>query len=103
VPGDAYRAQSDIGCQTSEVFMMMYWGNGMGVWGYALMTVSMLLFWGLLITGVVLLARYVGSDRRQLPSTTVGPDPRTLLAERFARGEINEDDYRQRLKILSGL
>ena len=28
---------------------MMYWGNGMGGWGYVLMTVSMLLFWGLLI------------------------------------------------------
>jgi len=58
---------------------MMYWGNGMGGWGYVLMMVSMLLFWGLLIAGVVLLVRYVGSDRGQLPSTTAGPDPRSLL------------------------
>jgi putative membrane protein len=83
--------------------MMMYWGNGMGGWGYVLMTVSMLLFWGLLIAGVVLLVRYVGGDRRQPPSTIAGPDPRSLLAERFARGEINEDEYRQRLKVLSGV
>jgi putative membrane protein len=81
---------------------MMNWGNGMGAWGYVLMTVSMLLFWGLLIAGVVLLVRYVGGDRRQPLATTAGPDPRSLLAERFARGEINEDEYRQRLKVLSG-
>jgi putative membrane protein len=91
------------GQHASEVFTMMYWGNGIGGWGYVLMTVSMLLFWGLLIAGVVLLVRYVGGDRRQPPSPTAGPDPRSLLAERFARGEINEDDYRQRLKVLSGV
>jgi putative membrane protein len=96
-------AKRFTGQRTSEVFMMMYWGNGMGGWGYVLMTVSMLLFWGLLIAGVVLLVRYLGGDRRQPPSTTAGPDPRSLLAERFARGEINEDDYRQRLKVLNGV
>jgi putative membrane protein len=82
---------------------MMYWGSGMGSWGYVLMTVSMLLFWGLLITGVVLLVRYVAGERRQPPLPAGGPDPRTVLAERFARGEINEDDYRQRLKVLSSV
>lgn len=82
---------------------MMYWGNGMGGWGYVLMTVSMLLFWGLLIAGIVLLVRYVGGDRRQPPLTTARPDPRSLLAERFARGEINEDEYGQRLNVLNGV
>ena len=38
---------------------MMYWGNGMGGWGMALMTVSNLLFWGVLIAGVVVLVRYL--------------------------------------------
>jgi putative membrane protein len=82
---------------------MMYWGNGLGGWGYVLMTVSMLAFWGLLIAGAVLLVRYVTGDRRQVPPAlpSAGPDPRAVLAERFARGEINEEDYRQRLKVLS--
>jgi putative membrane protein len=82
--------------------MMMYWGSGMGGWGYVLMTVSMLLFWGLLIAGVVLLVRYVQTARQPLQTTPVS-DPRTLLAERFARGEIDEDDYRRRLEVLSGV
>jgi putative membrane protein len=91
------------GERVNEVFEMMYWGNGMGGWGYVLMTVSMLLFWGLLLAGVVLLVRYVGSDRRPPAPPPTGPDPRTVLAERFARGDINEDDYRQRLKVLSSI
>ena len=39
---------------------MMYYGPGMGAWGYLLMTANMLLFWGLLIAGVVFLVRYLG-------------------------------------------
>ncbi len=32
---------------------MMYWyGSGMSGWGYALMTVSMVLFWGAVIFGM---------------------------------------------------
>ena len=40
---------------------MMYWGPGMGGWGMALMIFGNLIFWGLLITIAVLLARYLQS------------------------------------------
>ena len=80
---------------------MMYWYNGTGGWGYALMAVSMVVFWGLVIAGVVLLVRWIGSDRPSAPTIEAG-GPRQVLAERFARGEIDETDYRQRLKVLSG-
>jgi len=86
-----------------EVLDMMYWGNGMGGWGYLLMAMSMVVFWGLLIAGVVLLVRYVAGERPRPAPPLAGPDPRAVLAERFARGDINEDDYRQRLKVLSGV
>ncbi len=39
---------------------MMYWGNGMGGWGMALMTVTNFLLWALVIAGVVVLVRYLG-------------------------------------------
>ncbi len=40
---------------------MMYWyGSGMSGWGYALMTVSMVLFWGAVIFGIVMLVRHFG-------------------------------------------
>ena len=40
---------------------MMYWyGSGMRGWGYALMTISLILFWGVVIFGIVMLVRYAG-------------------------------------------
>jgi putative membrane protein len=88
---------------------MMYWyGSGMSGWGYALMTVSMILFWGAVIVGVVSLVRYFGRSSQppaapppsQSPESP--PSPERLLAERFARGEINQEEYQQRLAVLRG-
>ena len=86
---------------------MMYWyGSGMSGWGYALMTVSMILFWGAVIFGIVALVRYVGrsgqSPAASPPpqSAESPPSPERLLAERFARGDISEEEYRQRLAVL---
>ena len=40
---------------------MMYWySSGMSGWGYALMTISLILFWGVVIFGIVMLVRYAG-------------------------------------------
>ena len=36
---------------------MMY-GYGMGGWGYALMAIGMILFWGAVIYGIAALVRY---------------------------------------------
>jgi putative membrane protein len=80
---------------------MMYWGPGMGGWGMALMIIGNLVFWGLLITVVVLLARYI-----RLGQTTSSPpaevSPQQIAAQRFARGEVNEDEYLRLLQVLSG-
>jgi putative membrane protein len=83
-----------------EEIAMMYWGNGMGAWGYALMALNMVVFWGLLIGGIVLMSRYLRGGQEQ-PPPPAGTDPKHLLAERFARGEIDEDEYRKRLKVLT--
>ncbi len=80
---------------------MMYWGNGMGVWGMVLMTVSTLLFWGLLIAGVVALVRYTGRGTPQAGSASDAATPQRILAERFARGEIDEEEYTRRLQVLT--
>jgi putative membrane protein len=90
-----------VACRSAKESTMMYWGNGMGGWGVALMTVSSLLFWGLIIAGVVLLVRYAG---RVAPAgggvATETATPQRILAERFARGEIDEDEYARRLRVL---
>ena len=82
--------------------MMYGYGIGMGGWGYALMTISMILFWGAVIYGVVALVRYTRRDapQRREPAEPAAPEPERLLAERFARSEIDEDEYYQRLTSL---
>jgi putative membrane protein len=80
---------------------MMYWGNGMGGWGMVLMTVSSLLFWGLVIAGIVTLVRYTGRGGQPATQANHGPTPQQVLADRFARGEIDEDEYTRRLQVLT--
>jgi putative membrane protein len=79
--------------------MMWWYGPGMSGWGYALMTVSMVLFWALVIFGVVALVRYLGRDER---GGSTPRSPEEVLAERFARGEIDEDQYKHSRETLAG-
>lgn len=79
---------------------MMWWygnSNGMDGWGYTLMTVSMVLFWGLIIYGVIATVRYLG---RQSRAAAARPTAEEVLAERFAHGQIDEPEYSERLSAL---
>lgn len=79
----------------------MYWsGHDMFGWGYPLGLIGMALFWVAVIIGIVALARYAGRGRYR-PGDPHQPAEH-LLAERFARGEIDEDEYRRRLAALRG-
>jgi len=83
---------------------MMFWrGEGMNGWGYAYMSVTMVLFWGVVILGIVALLRHLS---RSGQSGGAGDLPRPtaeqVLAERFARGEIDEQEYQSRLAALHG-
>jgi putative membrane protein len=78
---------------------MMGWyvGDHMTGWGWVGMTLSTVLFLALLVIGGMLLIRFARQPDRQ------GPPPRSaeqILAERFARGELTEEQYRQQLATL---
>jgi len=67
------------------------------------MGVGMVLFWALLIAGIVALVAYINGDRQDRripPGITATASPEQMLAARFARGEINETEYRDRLAVL---
>jgi putative membrane protein len=79
---------------------MMYWyDHDLNGWGYAWMSIGMVLFWGLLIAAFVILVRLAtrpdqsSADRHERVAEQ-------LLAERFARGEIDEKEYTDRLATL---
>jgi putative membrane protein len=80
---------------------MMRWPDGgVGGWGWVAMTISMVLFWGLLILGGILLVRALNRPS-SASSAAPRPTPQQVLAERFARGEIDEEEYHRRLATLS--
>lgn len=72
--------------------MMWEWHSG---WAWWWMGVGMLLFWGLVAFGIVMLVRLGGrsgsSGRREA---------REILDERYARGEIDDDEYRRRSDLI---
>jgi putative membrane protein len=82
----------------------MMWGYGWG-WGpWFGMALGMIVFWGLIIAGVIVLVRYLGSTRAGRESETGNGqgNAEQILADRFARGEIDEDEYRKRRELLRG-
>jgi putative membrane protein len=81
--------------------MMHGWNGWMG-WGSAWGVLWMLLLVGLTVAVAVALARWLlprsgaGGDRRG-----GGDDALGVLRARYARGEIDEDEYRARRTILT--
>jgi putative membrane protein len=77
--------------------MFGYYGH-LGAWGWFGMTVGMVAFWVLVFAAIYWLVRSFA--RRDQQDTTPRATPEQLLAERFARGEIDETDYHGRLAAL---
>ncbi len=81
---------------------MMFWSDhDMNGWGYAGMAIGMVLFWALVIVAIVALIRFSTGQSRALPTPPpYAESPEQILATRFARGEIDEAEYQQRLAVL---
>jgi putative membrane protein len=68
-----------------------------GKWGFLLLLVALIFFWGILIGGVTLVVRFIlslGSDRKTA-------DALAILKQRYARGEIDHDEYERMRKEIS--
>jgi putative membrane protein len=82
--------------------MMMWYGGNWGWGAWSLMTVGMVAFWALVITAVVLVVRYLVAPDGAGAAPLGRKSAEDLLAERYARGEIDADEYRQRVALVSG-
>jgi putative membrane protein len=80
--------------------MMGWYGDGAWGWaGWLVMTLMMVAFWGLVVWGLVAIFRGTNrSDARNAEDRT--RDPLEILDERFARGEIDVEEYRARQDVL---
>jgi putative membrane protein len=81
------------------------WGGGMhpmwglwGVWGFGMM-VMMLVFWGLVIAGIVVGIRWlVSQGGREGRGSDTALD---ILRQRYARGEINREEFEAKKRDLT--
>lgn len=76
----------------------MMWNDGMGWTGWLLMSLTAIAFWALVVVAVVALFRGTRSDPKQ--ARDVSDDARRILDQRFARGEIDTDEYHARQAVL---
>jgi Zn-dependent protease with chaperone function/uncharacterized membrane protein len=90
--------------QFGKVVSMMMMDDGHWGWGsWVLTTLTTVVFWALVITAVVLLARYLLSLSQRTTGTTRAQgasNAEQVLAERYARGDIDDDEYKRRLGLL---
>jgi len=64
---------------------------------------AMVVFWVVVIALVILAARWFSaSGPRRDTAMPVDKTPLQILQERFARGEIDKDDYEERRRTLGG-
>lgn len=79
-----------------------WWHPGWG-WGHMIFGgLMMIVFWGGIVLLIVVLVRWLGGGA---PSVQAPLPPRKtpleILQERFARGEIDKEEYEERKRLLS--
>lgn len=89
--------------------MAQWYGNhGMGWsgsgWGWPHMIFGgfmMIAFWGAIILLVVLLVRWLSGSHGQGDVWPRHKTPLHILQERFAKGEVDKEEYEERKRLLS--
>lgn len=73
--------------------------TGSGGWGMGFGGIFMLLFWALVILVIVVLAKSLLSrSKSERPPKTA----RQILDERYARGDIDRDEFEQKKRDMQG-
>lgn len=80
--------------------MMWWWDTGWSWWGWLGMTLFMIVFWGLVIWAIIALVRSLSAPGRNDAASAGRETPEETLASRFARGDIDDQEYERRLETL---
>ncbi len=85
------------------VDVMGWYGNGMSTGDWVVMIAVMAVFWGLvLLVGVRIFRGSGGSAGSAAAGGGTGDRASEILDERFARGEVDRDEYEARKAALRG-
>ena len=75
-----------------------YWGHGYG-WAGWVMLLFTIIFVVAIIVAIVFLVRYLGQSQSAAPPAvgTGSESPKDILKRRYAAGEIDREEYLQKL------
>ncbi len=93
--------------------VLAYWGQGpgtgpgpwmMGGWGVGWFgSIFMTAFWILILIGLFFLVKWlIKATRGEDKAPAAGPSALTILQERYARGEIDRQEYEEKKRVLMG-
>jgi putative membrane protein len=74
---------------------MMYWAGDWNGWAWFAMTLSMVVFWTVVGVAIWLMVRQ--SSAKASPTA---PSAEEILRRRYAAGELNDEEFAQRLRGL---
>ena len=81
---------------------MMFWHTGWGAGGWMLMSLLIFAFWATVVVVVIWMVRTTHGPSPLSPPNPEGEKTvRRILDERFARGEITEEEYTRRRELLT--
>lgn len=101
-PGSSWAQAPPAGPQSYPYGGHMMWGGGW--YGMILGPLFMVLLLVAVLAGVALIARWLGLTRYETPTAhqaSPGRAPLDILKERFARGEIDKEEFEERRRVLS--
>ena len=82
--------------------MWGYMGDGGSGWWWGFGALHMLLFWAVLIFVIVVLVRWITNMPAPRGGDSGAGRALDILKERYARGEINKEEFEQKKRDLSG-
>ena len=74
------------------------WGSGNMIFGSFMMVLFMI---GIIVVAILLFRRVEGGSTRVAAPPSVGNTALDILKERFARGEIDKEEFEERKHLLS--
>ena len=85
--------------QTPQYYGPHMWNGGWHGWFFG--PIMMIVFIAVAIVAVVLLVRWLGGAGHGIaPHAPPGKAPLDILKERFARGEIDKEEFEERRRLL---
>ena len=76
------------------------WQGGYGWAGWLFAAVVGIVFVALVVTMIMLAVRYLGDRQDGAAQAPRTPTPELILSERLARGDIDGDEFRERMSAL---